>query len=51
MQDKEADLSYYEYRIQPGVIDLDHVELVALKRVSKASYMPHFRVITSPQQQ
>jgi len=45
MAEKEADPSYQEYRVQPGVIDLDHLELVALKRVSKQSWMPHFRLI------
>jgi hypothetical protein len=41
--------SYWEYRVQPGIIDLNHLELVALKRVSKSSWMPHFRLI-SPHQ-
>jgi hypothetical protein len=49
MKGKEADRSYYEYRVQSGVIDMDHLELVGLKRVAKASYMPHFRLITPPQ--
>jgi hypothetical protein len=35
--------------VQPGIIDLNHLELVALKRVSKSSWMPHFRLI-SPHQ-
>ncbi|KAF9784370.1 hypothetical protein BJ322DRAFT_1109090 [Thelephora terrestris] len=48
MESKEANPSYYKYRVQPGVIDMDHLELVALKRVAKASYMPHFRLITPP---
>ena len=52
MLDKAADPSYYQYRGQPGVIDIDHLELVALKRVAKSSYMPHFRLITpQPQKQ
>ncbi|KAF9653230.1 hypothetical protein BDM02DRAFT_3107779 [Thelephora ganbajun] len=49
MRDKAADPSYREYCIQPGVIDFDHLELVALKRVAKSSYMPHFRLISPPQ--
>ena len=48
MEGKEVDLSHLEYRIQPGVIDLDHLELVALKRVSKSSWIPHFRLISPP---
>ena len=31
---KEADPSHPEYRVQPGVIGLDHLELVALERTS-----------------
>ena len=46
MGSKEADLSHREFHVQPGVIDLDHLELVALKRVSKSSWMPHLRLIT-----
>jgi hypothetical protein len=49
MQDKEADPSHREYRVQPGVVDLEHLELVALKRVSKSSWMPHFRLIAPSQ--
>jgi hypothetical protein len=45
MSSKEADRTYWKYRIQPGIIDLNHLELVALKRVSKSSWMPHFRLI------
>ena len=45
MRFKEADRSYWKYRIQPGIIDLEHLELVALKRVTKSSWMPHFRLI------
>ena len=48
MEGKEADPSYPEYRIQPGVVDLDNLELVALKRVAKSSWMPHFRMISPP---
>lgn len=47
MKDKFADPSYQQYMVRPGVIDIDHLELVALKRVAKASYMPHFRLITA----
>jgi len=46
MQDKPPVPSHSEYRVQPGIIDLDHLELVALKRVTKYSYMPHFRLIS-----
>jgi len=49
MEGKNADPSFWDYRVQSGVIDLDHLELVALKRVSKSSWMPHFRLITPPQ--
>ena len=45
MQGKDPDPTYWEYRVQPGIIDLNHLELVALKRVSKASWMPHFRLV------
>ena len=48
MEGKEADPSYPEYRIQPGVADLDNLELIALKRVAKSSWIPHFRMISSP---
>ena len=44
---EEADRTYWGYRVQPGIIDLEHLELVALKRVSKSSWMPHFRLIPS----
>jgi len=46
MQSKDVDPSHQEYRVKPGLIDLNHLELVALKRVAKSSYMPHFRLIT-----
>jgi len=48
MEGMKANPSYREFRAQPGVIDMDHLELVALKRVSKYSWMPHFRLITPP---
>jgi len=51
MEGKPADPSYHQYRVQSGVIDMDHLELVALQRVAKASYMPHFRLITPSQPQ
>jgi len=50
--EKEGELpdpSYMKYRVKPGTIDIDHLELVALKRVSKSSWMPHFRLIAPPQ--
>ena len=50
MQGKAANPSHWEYRVQPGVIDLEHLELVALQRISKSSWMPHFRLIASPPQ-
>ena len=50
MQAKAADPRYQQYWAQPGVVDIDHLELVALKRVAKSSYMPHFRLITPPPQ-
>ena len=31
MQTKAADPSYREFRVQPGIIDLEHLELVALE--------------------
>lgn len=37
-----------KYCVQPGKVDLDHLELVALVRVSKDSWMPHFRLIVPP---
>ena len=46
MQGKEADPAYLGYRVQPGIIDLDHLELVALKRVAVGLWMPYFRSIT-----
>jgi len=46
MQGKEADPAYLEYRAEPGTIDLDHLELVALKRVAVGLWMPYFRLIT-----
>jgi len=50
MRGEAADPSYWEYRAQPGVVDVAHLELVALKRVSVSSWMPHFRLIpASPQ--
>ena len=49
MQGKAANPSHWEYRVQPGIIDLEHLQLVALQRVSKSSWMPHFRLIPSPQ--
>lgn len=42
VRDEVVDLSYQRY---PGVIDLDHLELVGLKGgVCKHSYMAHFRL-------
>lgn len=49
MQGKEVDPSYSGYRGQPGIVDLEHLELVALKRVAESSYMPHFRLISPSQ--
>jgi len=40
------DQEYQEYCIQSAVAVLKNLELVALKRVAKSSYMPHFRLIT-----
>jgi len=51
MQNKEGDPSHQEYRVKPGIIDYNHLELVALKRVAKSSYMPHFRLIAPPHPQ
>lgn len=48
MQGRVPDPSYLEYRVQPGVIDLDHLELVSLKRVAMGLWMPYFRLIASP---
>jgi len=45
MQGKEGDPAYLEYRVQPGIIDLYHLELVALKRVAVGLWMPYFRLI------
>lgn len=45
VRDEVADPSYQCYCFQPGVVDLDHLELVALRRVCKYLYMPHFRLI------
>jgi len=45
MKGKEADPSHLEYRVQPGVNDLDHLELVALEKVSGSSWTPQFRLI------
>ena len=42
------DPDHARYRIQPGTVDLDHLELVALVRVSRGSWMPHFRLIVPP---
>jgi len=36
------------YRIQPGTVDINHLELVALERVSKGSWMPHFQWVPDP---
>jgi len=33
------------YRVRPGVIDVNHLELVALVKVARGSWMPHFRQI------
>ena len=51
MKDKVADPPDDEHRVRPGVVDIEHLELVALKRASKSSYMPYFRLITTPQPQ
>ena len=40
-----ADPLHPEYRIQPGIVDFDHLELVALVKVARSSWMPHFRLI------
>jgi len=45
MEGKVADRMYPEYRIRRGIIDLDHLELVALVKVAKDAWMPHFRRI------
>jgi len=47
MKGKEANPAYRDYRVQHGIIDLERLELVALQRVSEASWMPHFRSIPS----
>jgi len=38
--------SHREYSLQPGIVDIDHLELVALTRSAGALWMPHFRLIT-----
>jgi len=42
------DTTHVKYCVQPGKIDLEHLELVALVRVSRDSWMPHFRLIVPP---
>ena len=50
MQGKAADPLHLKYHAQPGVVDVAHLELAALRRVSVSSWMPHFRLIAaSPQ--
>ena len=49
MQGQVPDPSHMEYRVQRGILDMDHLELVTLKRVSKSSWMPHFHLIVPPQ--
>ena len=34
-----------KYCVQPGIIDAGHLELVALVKVTRDSWMPHFRLI------
>jgi len=46
MQGKEANPAHLEYRVQHGTIDVDHLALVALKRVAVGLWMPYFRLIT-----
>jgi len=45
MQGQEANPAYREYSLRPGIVDFYHLELVALKRVAKSSWMPHFRLL------
>ena len=49
MKGKEADPSHLEYRIQPGIIDLDHLGLVVPKKIAKSTRMPYFRLIDPSQ--
>jgi len=37
-----------KYSVQPGIVDVDHLELVAFVKVAKGSWMPHFRLIPPP---
>jgi len=34
-----------EYLVQHAIVDLDHLELVALEKVAKSSFIPHFHLI------
>jgi len=45
MEGREPDPMHSKYSVQPGILDLNHLELVALVRVSRGSLMPHFRSI------
>lgn len=45
MKEAVANPLYLRYRVQPGIIDFDRLELVALQRVSQGSWMQHFRLI------
>ena len=46
MEGRIGDPIHAKYCVRPGVIDLDHLELVALVKVTRGSWMPHFRLIT-----
>ena len=46
-QEKEGEVPdplHQKYALQPGIIDIDHLELVAL--TSGSQWVPHFRLIT-----
>ena len=38
-----------KYGVQPRLIDLDYLELVALVKVARGSWMPHLRLIAPSQ--
>lgn len=48
VQRKVVDQPHREYCFRPGVVDFGHLEFFALKRVSKSSWIPQFRLIALP---
>jgi len=46
MEGEVPNVLHRKYALQPGIVDVDHLELVALTGAAGSLWVPHFRLIT-----